>query len=129
MAVTQGVALAWGASVGTASAVGTITTQGETFKYEADSTELKNSVGRVISKYWTNYRKTLSLKCVNSDSTTMDSTPQPGAVCVVTVISGQGDSEVADDDYIVESCTKERTIDGIGSFSVDLVAYDDIDAS
>tara|TARA_Y100000593_G_scaffold11246_2_gene20036 strand:+ start:3333 stop:3719 length:387 start_codon:yes stop_codon:yes gene_type:complete len=128
MATTQGLAVAWGASVETCSAVGTITSQGETFKHEADSVEVKNESGDIVSKYYYNTRKTLSLSCHNTDAASMNATPAPGSACTVAAFTASGDTEF-DGIYIVESCSKERAIDGVGKFSLDLVEYDNITPS
>lgn len=125
MAVTQGIAVAWGCGLSTASAVGQIISQGETYKVDADKSEIKSQFGEIVSAYWNNYRKSLSVKCYNYNSTTMNATPQPGDGCTVTVDSTLGDSEF-EEDWIVDSCSKERSIDGIGSFSLELIKYDGI---
>ena len=128
MPTNQGVAIAWGDPVDGCSAVGTINnSQGTSFKYEADTHELKDAVGGLIGKYWYNYRKTLSLSCFNYNTTSMNATPHPGAQCSVT--TNGDDSEMADTTYIVESCTKERAPDAAGKFTVELVAYDSITPS
>ena len=129
MATTQGVAIAWGDVIDTASAVGSIKSTGTTFKYEADTHDVKDSVGNIIGRYYYNYRKSLSLSCWQYNSSGMTTTPQPGTGCTVTVMANVGDTEIADADYIVESCTKERAPDAMGKFSLDLVAYDQIDAA
>ena len=126
MATTQGAAIVWGAATTGISnyAAASGATHGftsEDFSYEADTAEIKNGFGNVVSQYFYNYRKVLSLKCFPAGSgASATSVPVVGEK--VTVTAG-GDSWIAGD-YVATSVSRARSSESHVEFDIQLTKYD-----
>ena len=125
MATTQGTGIVWGtASTGlTYTASATVTPTGEDYAREADKHEIKGSDGNVKTLYFYNYRETLSLKCFPSGSSA-DATALPTIGEKVTV-AASGDSQIAGD-WIADSVSKSRSVDGQVEFDLGLIKHEDV---
>ena len=126
MPTTQGTSIVWGTSstdvVSTAIATGTVSVTGEDFARESDKNEIRGSDGAISSIYWYNQRNTLSVKCYPSGSSAdADSLPELGEKITMTA----ADTNI-DGDWIVESCSKSRKVDGIVEFDLGLTQYSGI---
>tara|TARA_R110002020_G_scaffold13730_3_gene49206 strand:+ start:292 stop:684 length:393 start_codon:yes stop_codon:yes gene_type:complete len=127
MAVTQGTAIVWGTAstdvVSTAIATGTVSVTGEDFAREADKNEIRGADGSISSIYYYNQRNTLSLKVYPSGSSAdADSLPALGEKVTITAA---GDSDLAGD-WIADSVSKSRKVDGIVEFDLGLTQYSGI---
>ncbi len=126
MATTQGAAIVWG--VGTtgiggyaAAANATHAFTSEDFSYEADTAEIKNGYGNVITQYFYNYRKVLSLKCFPAGSgASATSVPVAGETVTVTAAS---DALIAGD-YVATSVSRARSGESHVEFDIELTKYD-----
>ena len=124
MAVTQGTAIVWGTAstdvVSTAIATGTVSVTGEDFAREADKHEIRDANGSISTIYYYNQRSTLSLKVYPSGSSAdADSLPALGEKVTITA---SGDSNIAGD-WICDSVSKSRKVDGIVEFDLGLTSY------
>ena len=127
MAVTKGTAIIWGISTSnmtghSAAVSGGYTFTGESLTKESDKVEVANGNGEIVTAYYYNGRKTLSLKCYPSGASA-SAVSQPAAGDTVTVTIGDADIT---GDWICESSGKERAQDGIVEFDVSLIDYDNI---
>ncbi len=127
MAVTKGTAIIWGISTtnltgfsGAVSAGYTVTS--EDLSKESDKEEIRDENGEIVTAYYYNGKKTLSLKCFPRGGSA-SATSIPGAADTVTVTSS--DSDISGD-WICESASRARKQDGIVEFDVSLISYDSI---
>jgi len=126
MAVTIGTSIIWGVSTtnltGFSAAVsGGYTVTAEDLTKESDKEEIRAN-GEVVTTYYYNGRKTLSIKCFPSGGSA-SATSLPGAGDTVTVTSGDADIT---GDWVCDSASKARKQDGIVEFDLSLINYDGI---
>ena len=124
MPVTQGTSIIWGTAVtdvvSNAIATGTVSVTGEDFAREADKHEIRNAAGAISTIYYYNQRSTLSLKVYPSgDSADAASLPVLGEKVSITAA---GDGQLGGD-WICDSVSKSRKVDGIVEFDLGLTQY------
>ena len=136
MAINQGAAIIFGNSVTGISAFpaatsSTYTSTGEDFAYEADQVEIKNMYGNVITRYFYNYRKKLSLKVFPAGSGVGAATqPRPGDKVTVTTDGSAGEGGASGSvnqiggDYVCISSSKARSSDAHMEYSIELIRDD-----
>lgn len=127
MAVTKGTAIVWGVSTTnttgfTAAVSGAYTFTGEDLTKQSDKVEVRDRNGEIVTAYYYNGSRTLSLKCYPSGASASPSST-PGAGETVSVTSGDAD---INGDWICEGSTKTRAQDSIVEFDLSLMSYDQI---
>lgn len=140
MATSQGTAIIWGSSVSgisnyAAASGATHAFTGDDIAYESDVAEIKNAYGNVISQYFYNYRKKLSLKCYPAGSGAGACTvPSVGEKVTVAALSDSGESGgnanyQTPGDYVCTSASKARSNEGHIEFDIELTKYDFVSPS
>ena len=110
MATTQGAAIVWGCGTTGISNFAAATGAShaftsEDYSYEADTAEIKNGYGNVVSQYFYNYRKVLSLKCFPAGSgASATSVPVVGEKVTVA-----GNDSFMNGDYVATSVSRARS--------------------
>lgn len=127
MAVTKGNAIIWGVSttnaLGYTGAVSSgLTFTGEDLTKQSEKVEVKDRNGEVVTAYFFNGNRTLSLKCYPS-GVSASATSLPGAGDTISLTSGDADIS---GDWICETAGKARAQDGIVEFDISLISYDQI---
>lgn len=137
MALSQGSAIIWGSSVSgissyAAASGATHAFTGDDIAYESDVAEIKNAYGNVITQYFYNYRKKLSLKCYPAGSgADACSVPVVGEKVTVTALADSGEPSGTSSagvntpgDYVATSVSKARSNEGHVEFDIELTRYD-----
>ena len=87
--------------------------------------ELKDETSKVTSKYWYDYKQKISLTCYPSGSSASAANmPTLGEKVTVTSTDASFSG-----DWICESISKARKVDGVVEFSVGLTSYEGITPS
>jgi hypothetical protein len=125
MGLFQGnLSVVWGCAVTgiTYTGSGSLQQSSESYSIEADTSEVKNSLGEIIGIYHFNYRTKLSLSVIPAGSSVNVVIPTIGQK---VTIAATNDTKMAGD-YIVSSISQDRKQDGIVEFKIDLTKYDNL---
>jgi hypothetical protein len=125
MALMQGnLSVIWGCAVTgiTYTGSGDLQQSSESYSVEADTAEIKNSIGELVGIYHYNYRAKLSLSVIPAGSTVNVVLPTIGQK---VTIAATNDTKMAGD-YICTSVSQDRKQDGIVEFKLDLTKHDNL---
>jgi hypothetical protein len=125
MATLQGnLSVVWGCAVTgiTYTGNGSLQQTSEDYSIEADTVEIKNQSGEIIGIYHYNYRTKLSLSVMPAGSSVNVTLPTIGQKVTIAATS---DTKMAGD-YVCESVSQSRKVDGLVEFKLDLVKYDNL---